>query len=108
MSGWGGGVWREGEAHRVGIDAAGGGREDEVAEGELLYLCEAGAGDEQGAVAGVEFDAGDVRGLGEGAGGEIVGFGLAVLLDGEVKVAGSGGVLQREGEFEEVGVVGGG
>jgi len=54
----------------------------------------------------VNFGSGDVGGFGEGAGGEIVGFGLAVLLDGEVQIAGGDGVLERKGQLEEVGVVG--
>jgi hypothetical protein len=88
----------------VGFAVAGGlGREDEVAEGELVDLVEARSGEEQGAVAGVEFDGGDVGGLGEGARGELVGAGLVVLLDGEMEVAGGEVVLLRQGERERFG-----
>ena len=68
-----------------GVDHAGDGggglgAEGEVAEGEAGDLVESCPGDEQGLVAGVELDGGDVGGFGEGAGGEHVGFGLAELL----------------------------
>jgi hypothetical protein len=103
-----GGGGGEREAQRGGVRfavARGLGREDEVAEGELVDLVEARSGEEQGAVAGVEFDGGDVGGLGEGARGELVGAGLVVLLDGEMEVAGGEVVLLRQGEREPIRVV---
>ena len=82
--------------------------EVEVAEGEAFDLVEAEAGEEDGAVGGMELHRVDVRGLGEGAGGELVGLGLTVLLDGEVEVAGGDVLLERKGEREQVGLLGGG
>jgi len=105
LGGWCGSVGREGEGERVGLGGASRG-EDEVAEGKCGDLGEAGSGEDEGAVAGVNFDGGDVGGFGEGAGGEIVCFGLAVLLDGKVEVAGGDGVLKRQGELEEIGLIG--
>ena len=102
----GGGGEREAQRGGVGFAVAGGlGREDEVAEGELVDLVEARSGEEQGAVAGVEFDGGDVGGLGEGARGELVGAGLVVLLDGEMEVAGGEVVLLRQCKREPIRVV---
>jgi len=70
----------------VGGVGVGGGDwgEDEVAKGEFLDFGEVGSFEDDGAVSGVDLGAGDVGRFGEGAGGEIVGFGLAVLLDGEM------------------------
>ncbi len=48
----------------------------------------------------MKFDVRDLSGFGEGAGGELVGFGLVVLLDGQVKIAGAevGLLGKRDGE----------
>jgi len=53
----------------------------------------------------VDLYAGDVGGLGEGAGGKIVSFGLTVLLDGDVEVARGLGVFKRKSEPEEIGAI---
>jgi hypothetical protein len=68
------------------VSGGGYGREGEVAEGQLFYLGEVGTPEEEGFVAGVEFNASDVSGLGKGAGGDFVSFRLIVLLYGEVDV----------------------
>ncbi len=82
----GGGAWR-----RRG--------EGEVVDGELLNLIEAGAGEVGGCVAGVKFEGLEGCGFGVGFGGDGVGFGVAVLEDGEVEVAGIDG-LQRGGDVD--------
>jgi len=79
--------------------------EDELVEGELLDLIEAGAGEDGGGVSGVEGEGGECGRLGEGFGGNGVGLGLAELPDDEVGVAGGQG-LERDFEVDVVGLVG--
>ena len=88
---------------RLGVvGGIGRGAEDEIAEFDLVNLTKPRAGDDQGPVAGVEFDGGHGGRLGEGAGGELVRLGLLVLLDSEMQIARSQVMLERQRESENV------